>query len=299
MKKLKPFLISLSLVFSFLFLTACGGNPPINQLDLKPSLNTSGNYIESNEEEFNSIINNESYTNDVNGIRYYLKSEQKDLVMDLNMIMKFDFNEIAQNQIMPTQFAAKIKMSGYSVGVGIDEIETSMYVNNCSENKVYMDVKYGKESQKVYMTNFNLDSYLGSIGGGNSPDLEFDPSNFSEMIKSLINDNNANIFYSKTEKNTSGIINYKLSVRPSLNEGNSGEEIINSNESNVSLDLYLVVKEVEDKMYFQGISLEMLSSYNTGEEVESSKVSLIMTLFNDNIQFPDFNNFAYGGEFNM
>ena len=302
MKKLKTVLISLSLVFCFLFLTACGGDPPPNQLDVKPNINTTGNYIESTEDEFNSVINCETYANGVNGVRYYVQGEANGQGIELNMIMKFNYDETSSTPIIPTQLAARMKMNYNEPQIGKGTIESSTYVKNFSENRIYTEGKMNGVvlTQEYYNTNLDLDSFIGSSGTENAPDLGVDPSNFSETIKSLIGDAEVDLLYTKTEKDANGIVKYKLSATPSLTpDGDNLESESNLNDDTTTMnyskiDVCLIIKEVGENVYFQGISIETTGTVNDGLQIITAKSKVIMTLFSGNIEFPDFSNYTLG-----
>lgn len=308
MKKLKSVLMSLSLIFCFLFLTACGGDPPSsNQLEFKPTINTSGEYSKIlSKEEFDSEItkNPESdtdnkeidvvYANEVTGIHYYMKATYAGTPMEINTIMKFTANE---NSINFTQLAMKVNMS-LDMGTETFPVEMYAYIKDFNEKKLYMQSKILNENTKQYYTFDNFDDIGNSqVGGANSGFDLFDLTELYEIIETYTSKVIGSVSYTKTEKDNDGVVKYKLSFK-ALEEDATFEDISNENTDEEmpplkDMNIYLIVKEIENKSYFQGFSLEAKGEIVDGSVSTEYSFETIVTLFSGNINFPSFKDYKF------
>lgn len=318
MKKFKSILVSLCLVFCFAFLFACNDPAPINQLDIKPTINTQGSFsTDLSKDQFNKELTkdvvNEStgetttesiikYNDNVSGINYYLTTETTGLKIEANILMKFTY---VDNTITPSQCAMKMVMKNteMSENDANSSISVYAYVKDFAENKIYVNMKTGGfELKQYYPINDSTSGGDGIDFIGTIENAEFNPSEIMDFLGEYTNLVNS-IKYSKTEKDANGIVKYKLSFNSDAQDSGSVQtlDVTDSSDDssetqpeqslNGNMEICLIIKEIGDEKYFEGISVE--SNLTDGSVV--NKTSMIIKLFSDNITFPsDLNSYVQG-----
>lgn len=313
MKKLKSILVSLSLVLCFLFLTACGGGglPKFpNQLNSKPTINTSGEYNTTlTKEEFDNELTKNSgdetenketileYDANVTGIQYYMKANLGGIPIEFNTIMKFTNNKESMEL---SQVAMKINMNMSFGTTQPIPVEIYAFIKDINEKKLYTQTKMSNIIEKGFYT---FDSF-DDVNSSGMEDMQFDLTNIYEIINNYTTGIIDNLNYKKTEKDANGIVKYNLSYN-AIGETNT-TTLLEEYENNSTMEaptysnvnIYLIVKEVEDKAYFQGFSVEA-----KGQSVQESasmnfSAEMIVSLFSGNIEFPDFNDYTFVSHIN-